>query len=209
MGLDEAGEHAREEVESAVEAVWDWYSQALAWTLFTLPDRSEMALSTDCGYVQFRRYSSEVEYEVSSNKMLGVQRISAEGEALLISRDWEPPTDNSLTFHGNWLRRIRCPAQYAVYEKAADELVWALRDVLELPLPFELEPETYDFGIRGMALLARPHGYSTEQLRTADASQLRRFAQEGSIALAEDRNPTNHGPGWQGREGGADVRIST
>ncbi|MET9490061.1 hypothetical protein [Nocardia sp. NPDC006630] len=192
-------------MESATDAVWEWFSATLAWSMFTLPHQGILILSTDCGYVQFARYPSNLHCEVSSNQMLGVQRISVDGEARLAADGWAVPGVDD-----NWVREIRSPGEYSEYEHTAACIVSALRDVLELPLPFELEtkgwitdqwdttdPE-YRYVIRGVGLL---DGYRPID-RSAPA--LLQFAEAQWAALAESKHP---GPQWRIAEGGWQSRI--
>ncbi|WP_327145925.1 TY-Chap domain-containing protein [Nocardia sp. NBC_01327] len=185
---------------SAVDAVWEWFSAALAWSLFTLPEQGIRILSTDCGYVQFLRTRTILQCEVSSNHMLGVQRISADGEALLAADGWELPGADS-----NWVLEIRSPGEYTIYEHTAASIVSALRDVLELSLPFELEtkgwitdwwdttdPE-YRYAIRGVGLLS---GFWPSD---RSASELLRFVEAGWAELAESKRPGTY---WRIAEGG-------
>ncbi|APA98566.1 hypothetical protein KP696_34430 [Nocardia seriolae] len=108
------------------------------------------------------RTHSALECEVSSNQTLGVRRISADGEAQLAADGWAV----SGVFD-NWVREIRSPGEYSTYEDTAARIVSALREVLELSLPFELktkgwitdqwdttDPE-YRYAIRGVGLLSR------------------------------------------------------
>ncbi|MGV9408961.1 TY-Chap domain-containing protein [Nocardia sp. NPDC003693] len=202
MGLDIAAEFGELGSLSAADEVWEWYSAALAWSLYTLPYREAMILSTPIGYVQFHRADDGVECEVSSNEMLGEQRISRDGEAALAAQGWASPQPEIRGASGNWAREIHAPAEFEEYEHVAALVVTALRNVLELPLPFELDVRTPFFDtdstdeIRGRWLLARPDGYSAEQLRTATPTQLRRLTMAGWAALEQSKRPRHRRLGW-------------
>ncbi|MFE3190242.1 hypothetical protein ACFXHA_14615 [Nocardia sp. NPDC059240] len=155
---------------AALEAeAWDWFTAALAWTMFNLSEGGAVVLTTDKHWcAQFVRNSGGMQCEVPANGggLQGEDQMSPDQEAFLAARGWREPEGD------NWVRELAWPAQFGGYEELAGHVVTVIRDVFGVWLPFELRAETIHDNrgelpdVRALGL----KGYAAENFRTQPLS---------------------------------------
>ncbi|MGW4242184.1 TY-Chap domain-containing protein [Nocardia sp. NPDC004722] len=168
MGIEMFSMGGEDSANLEAEA-WEWFSAALAWTLFTMPQESCVILSDARHWcAQFMRGGDELLAETPSNTGLAQTIHSSADEALLAARGWRAPEGQEL----NWSRRVTWPARFEEYERLAEQVVVVVRDVLRLWLPLQLQVETIPGLQRAQpdVSLLGANDFAADELRTLPRS---------------------------------------
>lgn len=117
---------------------WQRFCDRLALALSQIPPQSVLIFSdTGNRFAQFAMAESDLLCEVVSNAYLEDDHLmSSAAEATMAEHGWERISQDR-----NWSRQLRWPARLAEYQLIAGCTVAALRDVLGIGDPGELETE--------------------------------------------------------------------
>jgi hypothetical protein len=180
--------------ERVDDAVWSWFSRALAWTLFRLPEDGFLVLSVgESRFSQFARGGEGLTCEIPSNACpTGRRQLSPADEAQLTAEGWAPPVEDDNPY--NWSLEVPWPAPYEAYERTAASVARAMRDMLGLWWPLELTAEAWINGTERLPDVDALGLFGYPRLRALTPDQLREIvaAQEDLLAAAKHAAESDH-----------------
>lgn len=155
----------------------------LAWTLFTLPEGGILILADENGTGRFAQFSKlcGLRAEVGTAGGDGVP----ERELVLAERGWRHPDEDDV----NWYLDVTWPAHYPDYERVAESVAWALRNVSEVWLPIGLRSTTWNDEGGPAPEISEIAAYDlpTERLRALAPAALHELAEVGQQALEQTK----------------------
>lgn len=201
------------EFAGAENALWDWFEAGLAWTLFTLPEHGILILADEQGTGRFVQFSKGGGLRAEVGAFGG----TPERDSVLAERRWSRPDEDEI----NWYQDLTWPAYYADYERVAESVAWALRNVLDVWLPLGLRSTTWNDGRGPEPDIGEIPAYElpADRLRAMEPAALHELAEVGQHKLAQTKliGQSNHAmktiiaeavcrsEGWELLVGGGDL----